>query len=102
MLPAVEEGLLVLIGATTENPYFEVNSALLSRSQIYELRPLEADQVAELLRRALRDPERGIADPPEVPDDVIDFLAARSGGDARAAYNALELAADTAKRLRDR
>ena len=98
--PAVEEGLLVLIGATTENPYFEVNSALLSRSQIYELRPLEADQVAELLRRALRDPERGIADPPEVPDDVIDFLAARSGGDARAAYNALELAADTAKRLR--
>ena len=53
LLPAVEEGLLVLIGATTENPYFEVNSALLSRSQIYELRPLEADQVAELLRRAL-------------------------------------------------
>ena len=60
LLPAVEEGLLVLIGATTENPYFEVNSALLSRSQIYELRPLEADQVAELLRRALADPERGI------------------------------------------
>jgi len=99
LLPAVEEGLLVLIGATTENPYFEVNSALLSRSQIYELRPLGADEVAELLRRALRDPRRGIAEAPEVPDNVIDFLAARSGGDARAAYNALELAADTAKRL---
>ena len=82
----------MLIGATTENPYFEVNSALLSRAQIYELRPLAAEQVAELLRRALRDPERGIPDPPEVPDEVIEFLAARSGGDARAAYNALELA----------
>jgi putative ATPase len=99
LLPAVEEGLLVLIGATTENPYFEVNSALLSRSQIYELRPLEAPEVAELLRRALRDPERGIPEPPEVPDEVIDFLAARAGGDARAAYNALELAAETSKRL---
>ena len=99
LLPAVEEGLLVLIGATTENPYFEVNSALLSRAQIYELRPLEADQVAELLRRALQDRERGIADPPEVPDEVIEFLAARAGGDARAAYNALELASETAKRL---
>ena len=65
LLPAVEEGLLTLIGATTENPYFEVNSALLSRAQIYELRPLTAEQVAELLRRALQDPERGIADPPE-------------------------------------
>ena len=88
-----------LIGATTENPYFEVNSALLSRSQIYELRPLAAEQVAELLRRALSDAERGIPDPPEVPDEAIEFLAARSGGDARAAYNALELASDTAQRL---
>jgi putative ATPase len=100
LLPAVEEGLVILIGATTENPYFEVNSALLSRSQIYELRPLTAEQVAELLRRALRDPERGIPDPPEVPDEAIEFLAARAGGDARAAYNALELASDTARRLR--
>src|ERR1700754_4334575 len=66
LLPAVEEGLLTLIGATTENPYFEVNSALLSRSQIYELRPLEPEQVEELLRRALADPERGIADPPPI------------------------------------
>jgi putative ATPase len=101
LLPAVEEGLLTLIGATTENPYFEVNSALLSRCQIYELRSLTADQVARLLRRALETSERGIADPPDVPDDVIDFLAARSGGDARAAYNALELACETAQRLRE-
>jgi putative ATPase len=99
LLPAVEEGLLTLIGATTENPYFEVNSALLSRARIYELRPLEAGQVTELLRRALNDSERGISDSPEVGDDVIEFLAARSGGDARAAYNALELACETAVRL---
>ncbi len=62
LLPAVEDGTLTLIGATTENPYFEVNSALLSRAQVYELRPLEPAQVEELLRRALADPERGIAD----------------------------------------
>ena len=99
LLPAVEEGLVVLIGATTENPYFEVNSALLSRSQIYELRPLAAEQVTELLRRALHDPERGVPEPPSVPDEVLEFLGARSGGDARAAYNALELATDTARRL---
>ena len=67
LLPAVEEGLLTLIGATTENPYFEVNSALLSRSQIYELRPLTPEQVAELLRRALRDPERGVRTRPRFP-----------------------------------
>jgi putative ATPase len=99
LLPAVEEGLVVLIGATTENPYFEVNSALLSRCQIYELQPLTEEQVAGLVRRALGDAERGIADPPAVGDDVIEFLAIRSGGDARAAYNALELACETASAL---
>jgi putative ATPase len=99
LLPAVEDGLVVLIGATTENPYFEVNSALLSRSQVYELRPLGAEQVSELLRRALHDSERGVPVPPPVPDEALEFLAARSGGDARAAYNALELATDTARRL---
>src|SRR5215213_3565266 len=78
LLPAVEEGLVVLIGATTENPYFEVNSALLSRAQIYELEQLPADAVESLLRRALTDSERGLADPPEVPDEAIRFLAARS------------------------
>ena len=96
LLPAVEEGLVILIGATTENPYFEVNSALLSRTQIYELRELTHEQVASLLHRALTDAEHGIAAPPPVEDDVIDFLAVRSGGDARAAYNALELACETA------
>jgi putative ATPase len=99
LLPAVEEGLLTLIGATTENPYFEVNSALLSRCQIYELLPLTREHVAELLRRALGAEGRGVSCPPEIPDEVIDFLAARSGGDARAAYNALELACETAERL---
>ncbi len=96
LLPAVEDGLVTLIGATTENPYFEVNSALLSRSQIYELRALGEDAVAELLRRALTDPERGIADPPAVDDDALAMLAARAGGDARAALGALERAATAA------
>jgi putative ATPase len=94
LLPAVEEGLVTLVGATTENPYFEVNSALLSRSQVYELRRLEDDQVLALLRRALGH-ERGIPDPPPVQDDALEFLAARSGGDARTALAALELACET-------
>jgi putative ATPase len=97
LLPAVEEGLLTLIGATTENPYFEVNSALLSRCQIYELRPLEAEQVEELLRRALADPERGIADPPQAEDAALEMLAQRSGGDARVALGALERAVEHAQ-----
>jgi putative ATPase len=99
LLPAVEEGLVTLIGATTENPYFEVNSALLSRCQVYELRPLTREQVAALLHGAISDEERGIRERPEVPAEAIDFLAARAGGDARAAYNALELACETASRL---
>jgi putative ATPase len=96
LLPAVEEGLLTLIGATTENPYFEVNSALLSRAQVYELRPLEPEQVEALLRRALDDPERGIADPPAVTDEALAMLATRSGGDARVALSALERAVERA------
>jgi putative ATPase len=97
LLPAVEEGLLTLIGATTENPYFEVNSALLSRCQIYELHPLAPEDVRELLRRALSDPERGIADPPEVEDAALEMLAHRSGGDARVALSALERAVERAR-----
>jgi len=96
LLPAVEDGLLTLIGATTENPFFEVNSALLSRTQIYELHTLEADQVIELLNRALADPERGIADPPKVTDEALQMLAERAGGDARVALNALERAVEKA------
>ena len=95
LLPAVEEGLVVLVGATTENPYFEVNSALLSRCRVYELAPLTDADVLGLLRRALGD-ERGLPDPPPVADDALDFLAARAGGDARTALAALELAAETA------
>jgi len=94
LLPAVEEGLLTLIGATTENPYFEVNSALLSRCQIYELHPLDPEQVEELLRRSLADRERGLADSPPVEDAALTMLAERSGGDARVALSALERAVE--------
>jgi putative ATPase len=97
LLPAVEEGLLTLIGATTENPYFEVNSALISRSQVYELAPLSPAQVEELLRRALADPERGLAKPPPVEEEALAMLAERSGGDARVALSALERAAERAQ-----
>jgi putative ATPase len=93
LLPAVEEGLITLIGATTENPYFEVNAALLSRVSVYELHALEPEHLLTLLRRALENGECGGA---EVPDDVLEFLAARAGGDARAALAALELACETA------
>ncbi len=96
LLPAVEEGLLTLIGATTENPYFEVNSALLSRTQIYEFRPLTDEDIAALLRRSLSD-ERGIPDPPEVAAEALAMLAARAGGDARVALAALERAAETTR-----
>jgi putative ATPase len=94
LLPAVEEGLVVLVGATTENPFFEVNSALLSRCRIYELHALSDEHVLDLLRRSLGD-ERGISDAPQVADDALEFLAARAGGDARTALSALELAAET-------
>ncbi len=97
LLPAVEEGLVTLIGATTENPYFEVNSALLSRAQIYELRTLDPGRVRELLERALADPERGIADPPAVAEQALALLAERSGGDARTALGALERAVEAAR-----
>jgi putative ATPase len=93
LLPAVEEGLVTLIGATTENPYFEVNSALLSRTQVYELHELSAQDIESLLRRAL---ERGECAAAAVPDEVLAFLASRAGGDARTALAALELACETA------
>ncbi len=94
LLPAVEDGLVTLIGATTENPYFEVNSALLSRTQVYALETLSADQIRTLLDRAVARGECG----PErrVAEEALEFLAARSGGDARTALNALELACQAA------
>jgi putative ATPase len=94
LLPAVEDGTVVLVGATTENPYFEVNSALLSRCRIYELRALDDDHVLALLRRSLGD-ERGIPNAPAVDDDALEFLAARAAGDARTALSALDLACET-------
>jgi putative ATPase len=93
LLPAVEEGLLTLIGATTENPYFEVNSALLSRARIYELHALEPADLETLLRRALA------REPGAVDDEAIAFLAERSGGDARTALGALEIALESADRV---
>ena len=95
LLPAVEEGLVALVGATTENPYFEVNSALVSRVQVYEFRKLDEEDVLALLRRALAD-ARGLGGAGRVEDDALQFLAARSGGDARAALAALEVAVETA------
>jgi putative ATPase len=94
LLPAVEDGLITLIGATTENPYFSVNSALISRSHLYELEALGPEDVRVLLDRALQRGYCGAAD--RVDEAALDFLAARSGGDARSALNALELACEAA------
>ena len=92
LLPFVEDGTVTLIGATTENPYFEVNKALLSRSNIFELKPLEKKDLLTLIERALLDEERGMGLYHAVmPSDARDFLAEISGGDARMALNAIEL-----------
>ena len=99
LLPFVEDGTLILIGATTENPYFEVNSALISRSRIFELKALEKDDVKELVLRAVRDEKKGMGSYHAVIDDeAADFLADVSGGDARAALNAVELGVLTTER----
>ncbi len=92
LLPFVEDGTLILIGATTENPYFEVNGALLSRSVVFELKPLEKEDIRKLLQRAVSDRERGMgAYNAVLEEDAAEFLADIAGGDARAALNALEL-----------
>ncbi len=99
LLPYVEDGTLILIGATTENPYFEVNGALLSRSRIFELKALEQEDVKELILRAVRDEKKGMGSYHAVIDDeAADFLADVSGGDARAALNAVELGVLTTER----
>ncbi|MCB0860666.1 MAG: replication-associated recombination protein A [Solirubrobacterales bacterium] len=90
LLPAVESGVLTLIGATTENPYFEVNSALISRSQIYELKPLGPAEILTLLERALADSDRGVAGQVRIEPEALNVLAERVSGDARAALAALE------------
>lgn len=92
LLPFVEDGTLILIGATTENPYFEVNSALLSRSVIFELKPLQKEDILTLLYRAVSDEERGMgAYHAVLEEDAAEFLADIAGGDARSALNAVEL-----------
>lgn len=96
VLPYVEEGTITLIGATTENPSFEVISPLLSRSRVFKLEPLAREEIASILRRALADAERGLGSvPAEVPEEVVMTLAGAVGGDARIALNALELAVQT-------
>lgn len=102
LLPFVEDGTLILIGATTENPYFEVNGALLSRSVIFELKPLPLEAVKELIRKAVSDAERGMgAYGAVIDEDAVAFLADVSGGDARHALNAIELGVMTTEREED-
>lgn len=102
LLPYVEDGTLILIGATTENPYFEVNGALISRSSIFELKPLEKEDIRRLIMRALTDEERGMGSYHAIIDeDALEFLADICGGDARNALNAIELGVLTTERSED-
>lgn len=98
LLPDVEAGTLSLVGATTSNPYFAINGALLSRSQLFALRPLAVEDIAALIRRAIADRQRGLGDMPiDADDDAIEFLAKACEGDARRALSALEIAAMSGK-----
>lgn len=102
LLPFVEDGTLILIGATTENPYFEVNGALISRSSIFELKPLEKEDIRKLIMRALTDEEHGMGSYHAIIDeDALEFLADICGGDARNALNAIELGVLTTERSED-
>ena len=102
LLPFVEDGTIILIGATTENPYFEVNGALLSRSSVFELYPLEKEDIQTLIRRAVYDVEKGMGSYQAViEEDALEFLADISGGDARSALNAVELGILTTERSTD-
>lgn len=102
LLPFVEDGTVILIGATTENPYFEVNGALISRSNIFELHPLEKEDIKTLLRRAVYDEKKGMrAYEAELDADAMEFLAEQSDGDARHALNAIEVGIMTTERSED-
>ena len=102
LLPFVEDGTIILIGATTENPYFEVNGALLSRSSIFELKPLDKEDIKTLITRAVYDTVKGMGSYQAVIDeDALEFLADISGGDARSALNAVELGILTTERSQD-
>lgn len=98
LLPYVEKGMITLIGATTENPSFEINSALLSRSRVFVLKHLDDKEICGILKSALKDRERGLGNySVEISDEVLEFLSSASGGDARTALNAIELAVKNAK-----
>ncbi len=102
LLPFVEDGTVILIGATTENPYFEVNGALLSRSVVFELKPLEKEDIKKILQRAVTDKEKGMGSfQAEVDEDALEFLADVANGDARAALTAIELGVLTTPRSED-
>ena len=102
LLPFVEDGTIIIIGATTENPYFEVNGALISRSMIFELKPIEPEDIKILIRRAIEDKERGMGTfDAVIEEEALDALADISGGDARHALNAIELAVMTTERSED-
>ena len=102
LLPFVEDGTIILIGATTENPYFEVNAALISRSIIFELKSLEISEVKELILRAVNDKTKGMGNyKARIDEDALDFLADMAGGDARNALNAIELGILTTPRSED-
>ena len=102
LLPFVEDGTITLIGATTENPYFEVNGALISRSSVFELKSLGKEDIRTLLKRAVYDENKGMGNfHAEIDEDVLEFLADVSGGDARSALNAIELGVLTTERSED-
>ena len=102
LLPFVEDGTIVLVGATTENPYFEVNGALISRSIIFELKPLSKEDIKEILKRAVYDKERGMGSyKADIDNDALEFLADIANGDARSALNAIELGILTTDRSDD-
>lgn len=102
LLPFVEDGTLILIGATTENPYFEVNGALISRSSIFELKPLSQEDVETLILRAVNDSQKGMGSyRAQIDEDALHFLADVAGGDARSALNAVELGILTTERSAD-
>ena len=102
LLPYVEEGIIILVGATTENPFFEVNKALISRSTLFQLKSLTEKNIMNILKRALNDKDRGYGKYNiKVDDEVICFLISLSNGDARIALNALELAIETSELTKD-
>ena len=102
LLPFVEDGTLILIGATTENPYFEVNGALISRSSVFELKSLDKEDIKVLLKRAVYDVEKGMGSyNADITEEALEFLADISGGDARNALNAIELGILTTERSED-